>query len=197
MSWLSQLFEPITRSKAGYTKRLLIVDGHSSHVNMKFINYCDQNGILLAILPPHSTHRLQPLDVAIFSPLATTYSGQIDAFIQSSRGFGRITKRVFWSLFRNIWKSALTSSNIYAGFSVTGIHPFKPSKVLLQLQIETPSLPTSDSELRRKTPKSVRGVRRTIKAARAEDPGLTQGLDLIIRATEKLAIEKEILEYKN
>ena len=100
-SWLSEPFEPATRSKAGYAKRLLIVDGHSSHVNKKFINYCDQIGILLAILPPHSTHRLQPLDIAIFSPLATAYSKQIDAFIQSSRGFGRITKRVFWSLFRN------------------------------------------------------------------------------------------------
>ena len=95
LSWLSELFEPATRLKAGYAKRLLIVDGHSSHVNMKFINYCDQHGILLGILPPHSTHRLQPLDVAIFSPLTTAYSGQIDNFIQSSRGFGRITKRVF------------------------------------------------------------------------------------------------------
>ena len=55
----------------------------------------------------------------------------------------------------------------------------------------------SDSELKRKTPKSVRGVRRAIKAARAEDPELAQGLDLIIRATEKLAIEKEILEHEN
>ena len=56
LSWLSKLFEPATRSKAGYAKRLLIVDGHSSHVNMRFIDYCDQNNILLGILPPHSTH---------------------------------------------------------------------------------------------------------------------------------------------
>ena len=197
LSWLTKLFEPLTRSKAGYAKRLLIVDGHSSHVNLAFINYCDQNGILLGILPPHSTHRLQLLDVTIFSPLATAYSNQIDAFIQSSCGFGRITKRVFWSLFRNAWASALTFSNIRAGFSATGIHPFQPSKVLQQLQMKTPSPPTSDNELKRKTPNSVRGVRRAIKAARIEDPELAQGLDLIVRATEKLAIQKEILEHEN
>ena len=191
------MFNIPTRSKAGYAKRLLIVDGHSSHLNMKFINYCDANGILLGILPPHSTHRLQPLDVAIFSPLATAYSGQIDTWIQSSCGFARITKRVFWSLFRNAWKLALTSSNIYAGFSATGIHPFKPSKVLQQLQTHTPSPPQSDSEFKRKTPKSVRGVRRAIKAARIEDPWLSQELDLLVRATEKLVIEKEILEHEN
>ena len=197
LSWLTKLFEPSTRPKAGYAKRLLIVDGHSSHVNLAFINHCDQSGILLGILPPHSTHRLQPLDVVIFSPLATAYSNQIDAFIQSSRGFGRITKRVFWSLFRNAWTSALTLPNIRAGFSATGIHPFQPSKVLQQLKIKTPSPLISDSELKRKTPNSVRGVRRAIKAARMEDPELTQGLDLIVRATEKLAIQKEILEHEN
>ena len=197
LSWLSELFESATRLKADYAKRLLVIDGHSSHVNMKFIDFCDQNGILLSISPPHSTHRLQPLDVAILSPLATAYFKQIDAFIHSSRGFGRSTKRAFWSLFRDAWKSALISSNVYAGFSATGTCPFKPSKVLQQLQTKTPSPPMSDSELRRKTPRSVRGVRRAIKAARAEDPELAQGLDLIIRATKKLAIEKDILEHEN
>ena len=151
----------------------------------------------MGILPPHSTHRLQPLNITIFSPLATAYSNQIDAFIQSSYGFGRITKRVFWSLFRNTWASALTFSNIRAGFSATGIHLLQSSKVLQQLKTKTPSPPVSDNELKRKTPNSVRGVRRAIKAARVEDPELAESLDLIVRATEKLAIQKEILEHEN
>ena len=90
LSWLTQLFEPKTRSKAGNNKRLLIVDGHSSHMNMKFIEYCDTHNILLGILPPHSTHRLQPLDVAVFSPLAAAYSNQIDMLMQSSYGYTRV-----------------------------------------------------------------------------------------------------------
>ena len=197
LSWFIKLFEPLTRSKTGYAKRLLIIDSYSSHVNLAFIHYCDQNRILLNILPPHSTHRLQPLNVAIFSPLATAYSNQINNFIQSSRGFGRITKRVFWSLFRNAWTTALIFPNIRAGFSTTGIHLFQPNKILQQLKIKTPSLPISDSDLKRKTPNSVRGVHRAIKAARIEDPELAQGVDLIVRATEKLAIQKEILEHEN
>ena len=55
----------------------------------------------------------------------------------------------------------------------------------------------SDNELKRKTLNSVRGVRRVIKAARVKDSELAQGLDLIVRATEKLAIQKEILEHEN
>ena len=80
-SWLSTIFEPSTKAKAGNSRRILIVDGHSSHLNMRFIDYCDAHNILLAILPPHSTHRLQPLDVSVFSPLATAYSNEIDKFI--------------------------------------------------------------------------------------------------------------------
>jgi len=53
-SWLSRIFEPFTREKAGNARHLLIVDGHSSHVNMKFINFCGDHGIILGILPPHS-----------------------------------------------------------------------------------------------------------------------------------------------
>ena len=164
---------------------------------MKFIDFCDQHNILFGILPPHSTHRLQPLDVAIFSPLATAYSGQIDTFIQSSQSFTRVTKRNFWSLFREVWRTALINTNIYAGFSTTGIWPINATKVFQQLHIKTLSPPTSDNELKRKTPKSVRGVRRAIKAFKAEELDLNKGLDLIIRATEKLVIEKDILQHEN
>jgi hypothetical protein len=56
--WLKHIFDRCTKDKAARDRRLLLVDGHSSHVNLKFINYADTNRILLAVLPPHSTHRL-------------------------------------------------------------------------------------------------------------------------------------------
>jgi hypothetical protein len=58
VAYLTQVFDPCTRDKAGRGRRLLIVDGHSSHVNMEFIRTCDRLKILLLILPPHSTQRL-------------------------------------------------------------------------------------------------------------------------------------------
>jgi transposase len=65
MAWLEQVFQRATKEKAKRDYRLLIVDGHGSHLTMDFINYCDTHRIILAILPPHSTHTLQPLDVVI------------------------------------------------------------------------------------------------------------------------------------
>ena len=76
LAWLEQVFDRYTKKKARQSYRLLIVDGHGSHLTMEFIDYCDDNKILLAIYPPHSTHTLQPLDVAMFKPLSTAYSRQ-------------------------------------------------------------------------------------------------------------------------
>jgi DDE superfamily endonuclease len=50
------------------------MDGHNSHVNLPSTNYADTNRILLIVFPLHSTHRLQPLDIGLFSLLATFYS---------------------------------------------------------------------------------------------------------------------------
>ena len=100
VSWLEKIFEPKTAEKAGLGWRLLVVDGHFSHVNMRFIDICDKHRIILAILSSHSTHRLQPLDLKIFSPLSTAYSQEIDRTIQSSCGFTRLTKRSFWFMFK-------------------------------------------------------------------------------------------------
>ncbi len=41
-NWLINVFDRHTRAKAGNRRRLLIVDGHSSHLNMNFINLCDE-----------------------------------------------------------------------------------------------------------------------------------------------------------
>jgi len=94
--WLSEIFEPQTRETCskGLRKRLLIVDGHSSHVNRRFIDFCGDNDIILLVFPPHTTHRLQPLDVSVFAPRvariptpSTPISPVLQAFRGSQRGF--------------------------------------------------------------------------------------------------------------
>jgi len=80
LAWLEQVFEPATRPTSPRAKRLLIVDRHSSHVNMAFINKCWDLCIVLLILPPHLTHRLQPLDVILFSLLSLAYSQELNKF---------------------------------------------------------------------------------------------------------------------
>lgn len=47
---------------------LLLVDNHESHVTIEAIDYARDNGIVYISFPPHTTHRLQPLDVGVFGP---------------------------------------------------------------------------------------------------------------------------------
>jgi hypothetical protein len=103
--WLTKVFDRCTKEKArdGREYRLLIVDGHSSHMLMAFLDFCLDNRIILAIFPPHSIYRLQPLDVSIFSPLSSYYSKELDIYMFQTMGLLGLTKRDFWKLFWPAW----------------------------------------------------------------------------------------------
>jgi hypothetical protein len=88
------------------------VNGHNGHVNIRFINYYDQNRILLTILLPHSTHRLQSLDIGLFGFLAEYYSQEINRFIANIQDFVSISKRHFWNFFCKTYIRAFTQQNI-------------------------------------------------------------------------------------
>ena len=102
-------------------RRLLLIDGHSSHVNMDFIDWADRHRIIVMILPPHTTHRLQPLDVGMFQALSTAYSKELDDLID--KGIGRIhmSKRFFYKFFKRAWDASFTEENIQSAFRKPGV----------------------------------------------------------------------------
>ena len=69
---------------------LLICDGHDSHITGEWIAHCMDNNIILMILPPHSSHLTQPLDVGIFDSLKKHMAAEIDPLIRL--GVARIQK---------------------------------------------------------------------------------------------------------
>ncbi|KAG9186011.1 hypothetical protein G6011_02567 [Alternaria panax] len=123
LAWLKQVFDRETRRHASTGYRLLLLDGHGSHVTMDFIEYCDNNKILLFVLPPHATHTLQPLDVVMFKPLATAYSTQLMGYLQDSQGLLNLTKGDFFPLFWRSWSSVFKPPLIKRSFEATGIQP--------------------------------------------------------------------------
>jgi hypothetical protein len=133
--WLIGVFDRFTKAKArnGRDYRLLITDGHSSHINMDFLEWCDQHRIIVAVFPPHSTHRLQPLDVSLFSPLSTAYSNELVRWMSKSQGLIRLSKREFWTLFWSAFEASFSPENIASGWRRTGLLPFDPQVVLSQI----------------------------------------------------------------
>jgi hypothetical protein len=132
LDWMKRVFDKHTKQKVGNSRdwRLLIMDGHGSHVTIELLDWCHSNRIMVAIYPPHSTHRLQPLDVGLFSPLATRYGQQLDRKITDSQGLSAVIKRDFYYLFKPAFEQAFSVQNITSSFEKTGIYPLNPDKVL-------------------------------------------------------------------
>ena len=109
LQWLERIFIPYTQEKAGLrNRRLLIVDGYSSYVNMAFINYADSHRVIVAVLLSYSTHRLQLLNIGLFSLLSTAYSRYLNAELFKGFGITSMTKRQFYPIFRNVYYDAFT-----------------------------------------------------------------------------------------
>lgn len=192
LQWLERVFERYTKQKAGNRRRLLLVDGHSSHVNLKFLQFADAHRIIILILPPHSTHRLQPLDIGLFAPLARAYTNELNTLMYNSLGFVSMSKRMFWPMFREAWFMAFTEENIASAFQSSGVFPLDPEIVLSIIRPSTSSLSDSISTLP-KTPLTSRAVRRAQRAYK-EDP-TEEKLEVIFRANEKLAAQHEVDEH--
>jgi hypothetical protein len=140
-------------------------------------------------MPAHSTHKLQPLDVGLFSPLATVYQKQLNNLIYNSLGFVSISKRLFYLMFRKAWNKAFNKTNILKTFTKTGIWPQDPSKVLNTICKPCPqplSTPTKSKSGQIQTPKTAKAIRRIHQAYRRdrEEPVLCK----IIQTTIQLAV---------
>jgi hypothetical protein len=79
-------------------------------------------------LPSHTSHKLQPLDVAIFGPLKTAYREQVELLYRG--GAGTVGKQHFTLLYSRARDVAFTRCNIEAAWEKTGLHPFNEERVL-------------------------------------------------------------------
>ncbi|XP_044010232.1 tigger transposable element-derived protein 6-like [Aphidius gifuensis] len=101
---------------------LLILDGHASHTkNIEVSRLAAASHVTILCLPPHTTHRLQPLDVSIMKPLSDAY-GEIST--NMTRSGKRLIEEDIAGMMSMAMEAAATPKNIRAGFRATGICPF-------------------------------------------------------------------------
>lgn len=86
---------------------LLIVDGHESHMTPEFLGHAWNHQISVYMLPAHTTHWTQPLDIGLLGPLQHWV---VDQF---SRGGGiALAREDFEPLLYMARKNAYTFPNI-------------------------------------------------------------------------------------
>lgn len=146
--WMKKVYEPFTRDKAAGRTRLLICDGHDSHISVKFIRHSIDNMIIILLLPPHSSHLMQPLDVGVFSPLKSAMTKHVNRLL--STGIHRLQKVEWLECYIKAREEALIKRNILAGWRGAGLFPRNVQRILRQLpdfteETQSSSPPTTPS----------------------------------------------------
>ncbi|ESN90941.1 hypothetical protein HELRODRAFT_145916, partial [Helobdella robusta] len=106
---------------------LLIMDNHESHLSIDFIDMASKNGVILLTIPPHTSHKLQPLDVSVYGPFKRHFNREIDSWLVSHPG-KTVSIYDLAEISGQAWSKASTPANILSGFSSSGINPFRPDK---------------------------------------------------------------------
>lgn len=119
---------------------LLLLDGHCSHTkSIELINLAREKNVIMLTFPPHTTHRLQPLDVTVMSPLSTFYEQEVRKWMFNHPGRG-ITIYEVGKMFNAAFQRAALVQTAVNGFRKTGIFPYNPD--VFPEYLFAPSLPT-------------------------------------------------------
>lgn len=116
----------ISYVKPSETERvMLILDGHYSHTrNLDLILAARQSYVTIVCLPPHCSHKMQPLDIAFMHPLKAYYNDEVRTWLNQHRDPVRpITHYQISKLLGKAYSRAATIETAVNGFRKAGIFP--------------------------------------------------------------------------
>lgn len=93
---------------------LVILDGHSTHLQVNVVELAVENRVTILELPPHSTDILQPLDLAVLKSLIDAWDEQLVKWSRQNVGV-KIQKKTFSKYVGQCWKDEAVQT-IQSGF---------------------------------------------------------------------------------
>ncbi|XP_022163625.1 uncharacterized protein LOC111029082 [Myzus persicae] len=124
VQWLEHFIKQTNPTESNPVLPLL--DGHATHVkNLDIIDLTRKNNVIILCFPPHTTHRLQPLDLSFMGPLSTFYSQQLDYWLVNHPGRVVVLRQIS-KIFGEAYKKAANIRNACFGFKKTGIFLYDP-----------------------------------------------------------------------
>jgi hypothetical protein len=118
--------------------RFLVIDGFTGKTSLELMDYCIRFDIEIFILPPHSTHHTQPLDVGVFQLLKYSHQKHLRRHIRE--GYLNFKRSDFVSKLSEIIKEGFSVHNIMNGFEKSGIFPVNGAAVIRKVREKKKSL---------------------------------------------------------
>ncbi|KAJ5099990.1 hypothetical protein N7532_006991 [Penicillium argentinense] len=199
LDWI-KLFDKQTYAKAAGKQRLLLFDGHPSHITVEFLQYCQDNNIIAWNFMSNLTQLCQPLDQKPFVVYKQAYKAQTSHLQAEGRFDDTIHKGAFLHQLPDLRKRVFQRSTIRHAFRDTGLVPYNPDLILGKVNLgltsnitvtvdegwlaNTPSPPPQSSSPLPSSPiKTPRSARRVVKKILNKDisnnPQVVRGLDLL------------------
>jgi hypothetical protein len=140
MQWFQKSFLPQASARNTSGKPILLIyDGHGSHETHPLRQLAVDNNIILLSLPPHTTHKLQPLDVGVFGPFQRAWADRCDEVVEDTGE--EIPREDFVKEYMDVRARTFSANTISQAFKKCGIHPFN-SDIFTDHDF-APSMPTS------------------------------------------------------
>lgn len=102
---------------------LLIMDNHESHLSLQALDLAKASGVTILTLHPHTTAKMQPLDVGLLAPFKAYYNGAVDSWLLRNPGRPMTIYNIAECVGPAYMKS-MTPTNIVNAFKKCGIFPY-------------------------------------------------------------------------
>ncbi|KAF2900094.1 hypothetical protein ILUMI_06092 [Ignelater luminosus] len=123
LAWLGHFQKTVKATKKNPV--LLIVDNHVSYGILNAYNFCKDSRVTLLAISPHTSHRLQPLDVVFYALLKSAYNAECDKYMECFPG-KRITVIEVAEISSKVFVRIATLEKTIRSFKATGIFAINP-----------------------------------------------------------------------
>ncbi|XP_030757952.1 uncharacterized protein LOC115883699 [Sitophilus oryzae] len=122
LKWLNAFVDRVNPTEENPI--LLILDGHSTHKDLQVILYAKEHHVHMLSLPPHTTHKLQPLDRAIMKPFKGAFNAACEVWMSKYGRLGlKITVQEISGLVGSAFSKICRMELAQSAFQCTGIYP--------------------------------------------------------------------------
>ena len=196
LRWFEDIFLPLTDTGR---KRLLYLDGQSSHISGQIQWSAFKNNVTLCWIVPHSSHIIQPLDQQPFAQVKAAYSRLLRQHDPDS--VMAIKVDVFDVIYAHARGEALTKEYIQSSWRRAGLWPFDKQHVLTRRDVRTarkvtpPTQPPKTTEFHTpKRPSEWLPIAKSLQSS-LDDQG-KKNINRMIRTLDEVRAEALLLRQR-